>query len=102
VAVLVGGLEGEMGGLVGSTVESFFIEFIDAFSLVDSILILFCGVADHPDLVLLVDEVAIKYVSVGATEIKAGHGTQVSRDWQGRPGLWEGCRKDDGTCWRTG
>jgi len=45
------------------TVESFFVEFIDAFSLVDTVLILLCGVVDHPNLVLLVDEVAVKYMS---------------------------------------
>jgi hypothetical protein len=42
------------------TVVSFFVEFIDSFSLMNTILILFCGVADHADLVLLIYEVAVK------------------------------------------
>lgn len=52
------------------TVESFFVELVDAFSLIDAILILFCGVADHSDLILFVDEVAVKYyMSVGVLEL---------------------------------
>jgi hypothetical protein len=54
---------GEVGVSVGvGTVESCFVEVIDSISLIDAIVIIFCGVADHPDLVLLVDEVAVRYM----------------------------------------
>ena len=46
---------------------SFFVELIDTLSLVDPVLVPLCGVANHADLVALVDEVAVKDMSAGPT-----------------------------------
>ena len=43
-----------------STVVGFFVEFIDAFSMVDSVVITLCWVVDHTDLIMLIDEIAFK------------------------------------------
>lgn len=43
-----------------STVVGFFVEFIDTFSMIDSVVIVLCWVADHADLIMLIDEVACK------------------------------------------
>lgn len=60
---------------------SFFVQFVDAFSLIDAVVILLCRVADHADLVVLVDEVALNYMSAGGREEQSGYDTQASRDW---------------------
>lgn len=43
-----------------STVVGFFVDFIDAFSMVEFVVIFLGGVADHADLIMFVDEVAFK------------------------------------------
>lgn len=40
----------------------FFVELVDAVALVDLVLVSFCWVVDHTDLVMLVDEVAAKQI----------------------------------------
>lgn len=52
--------------VVESTVVSFFVEFVDAFSLVDSVLVSLFGMADHANLVILVNEVALRLGLAGS------------------------------------
>jgi hypothetical protein len=42
----------------GSTVMGFLVELIDTISLIDLVLVFLLGMADHADLVVLIDEIA--------------------------------------------
>ncbi len=44
---------------------SFFVEFINSFTLVDLVLVLLRGMVNHADLIILIDEVAVNKLSVG-------------------------------------